>query len=212
MVSVPYRHNARQQAVLDLLERNYRQRSLVHVGAGNAVPLLKDSLWLVVRGMVKLAALSVHGDELLLGLAGPNEPFGEPLSTVEAYEAVALTDSDLLCLPCADIENSPHLALALWKATSARYRQSEALLALLGLRRVEERVRGFLQLLARDYGTPCQGGLRLTMRLTHQDIAGALSTTRVTVTRVIGILRDQNVIAFDNERHLIVLQPQRRAR
>ena len=54
------------------------------------MPLHKNKLWLVVNGMVKLGAVSVHGDELLLGLAGPNETFGEPLSTVQAYEAVTL--------------------------------------------------------------------------------------------------------------------------
>jgi CRP-like cAMP-binding protein len=44
-------------------------------------------------------------------------------------------------------------------------RQSEALIALLGLRRVEERVRGFLELLAQEYGQPCEQGLRLNLRL-----------------------------------------------
>ena len=67
---------------------------------------------------------------------------------------------------------------------AARYRQAESLLALLGLRRVEEQVRGFLELLAKDFGEPCDAGLRLNLRLTHQEMASALSTNRVTVTRV----------------------------
>ena len=40
--------------------------------------------------------------------------------------------------------------------------------------------------LAKDFGEPCEAGLRLNLRLTHQEIASALSTTRVTVTRVLG--------------------------
>ena len=36
------------------------------------------------------------------------------------------------------------------------------MLALLGLRRVEERVRG-LEMLAQDYGQPCDDGLRLNL-------------------------------------------------
>ncbi len=56
--------------------------------------------------MVKLGAVSVHGDELLLGLAGPNETFGEPLSTVQAYEAVTLADSDLLCMTMGEVRES----------------------------------------------------------------------------------------------------------
>ncbi len=53
---------------------------------------------------------------------------------------------------------------------AARYRQAESLLALLGLRRVEERIRGFLELLAKDFGELCEAGLRLNLRLTHQEM------------------------------------------
>ncbi|EAQ69052.1 Crp family transcriptional regulatory protein [Synechococcus sp. WH 8101] len=211
MVAVPSRDSARRRdGFRDLLEANYQKRNLVHLSAGSVVPLLKNNLWLVVRGMVKLGAVSVHGDELLLGLAGPNEPFGEPLSTVEAYEAVTLTDCDLLCLTMAEVEQSPALATAMLEAIAVRYRQAEYLLSLLGLRRVEERVRGFLELLAQDYGQVCEDGLRLNLRLTHQEMASALSTTRVTVTRVIGLLRDEGWLKIDDQRHLVISHLPRR--
>jgi CRP-like cAMP-binding protein len=204
MVFVPSRKDPRRRALLERLELSYQNHDLVHIAAGGVVPLLHNNLWLVVRGMVKLGALSEQGDELLLGLAGPNETFGEPLSDVAAYDAVAVTGSDLLCLPCAALAESPQLALAVLQAAGSRLRQAECLLALLGLRRVEERVRGFLDLLARHYGQPCEEGRRLSMRLTHQELASALSTTRVTVTRVLGQLRDEGWLCVDEQRHLIV--------
>ena len=211
MVASPHRDvTPPHRDLRDLLESSFQNRNLVSMAAGSQVPLLKGHVWLVVRGMVKLGAVSVHGDELLLGLAGPNEPFGEPLSTVEAYEAVALTDCDLLCMTTAEVEQSPQLAIAMMDAIAARYRQAEYMLALLGLRRVEERVRGFLELLAQDYGQPCDDGLRLNLRLTHQEMASALSTTRVTVTRVIGLLRDEGWLKIDAQRHLVIAHLPRR--
>lgn len=204
MVSSPSRDAGRSDGLREILESSYQKRNLVHLTPGSSVPLLKNTIWLVVRGMVKLGAVSIHGDELLLGLAGPNEPFGDPLSNVEAYEAITLSDTDLLCLSCAEIEQSPHLAMALMQAVASRYRQAESLLALLGLRRVEERVRGFLELLAQEYGQPCSTGLRLNLRLTHQEMASTLSTTRVTVTRVIGLLRDEGWLSIDAQRHLVI--------
>ena len=182
MVFTPSLEASYRDSFRDLLEASFEKRSLVHLNAGSSVPLLKRSVWMVIRGMVKLSAISLQGDELLLGLAGPNEPFGEPLSNVQAYEACTLTDSDLLCLTCAEIEQAPHLAMAVMQAVISRHRQAETLLSLLGLRRVEERVRGFLELLAQDYGQACEEGLRLNLRLTHQELASALSTTRVTGT------------------------------
>ncbi|QNI54335.1 transcriptional phosphate regulator/ Crp family [Synechococcus sp. BIOS-E4-1] len=193
-----------QKARHCLLDFSFQNRNRLHLAAGNVVPLHKNRLWLVVSGMVKLGAVSVHGDELLLGLAGPNETFGEPLSTVQAYEAVTLADSDLLCMTMGEVRESQDLANDLLGAVVLRHRQSEYLLSLLGLRRVEERVRGFLELLAQDYGQPCEQGLRLNLRLTHQEMASALSTTRVTVTRVIGLLRDEGWLKIDGQRHLVI--------
>jgi CRP-like cAMP-binding protein len=212
MVFTPARESSQSPSFVELLEASYEKRSLVHLPAGSRVPLLKKSVWLVVRGMVKLSAISVQGDELLLGLAGPNEPFGDPLSNVEVYEATTLCESDLLCLTCDEIAASPHLAMALLQGMGVRYRQSEAMLGLLGLRRIEDRVRGFLELLANDYGQPCDQGLRLNIKLTHQELASALSTTRVTVTRVLGSLKDEGWLQLDGQRRLVIAHLPRRAR
>ncbi|MCP9815856.1 Crp/Fnr family transcriptional regulator [Synechococcus sp. GreenBA-s] len=193
-----------QQGFRSALEDTYQRRDLVHLSAGSRVPLLRNSLWLVSRGMVKLSCITEQGDDLVLGLAGPNEPFGAPLTNLDLYEATTLCDSDLLCIPLDEVDETPHIARSLVTAMASRMRQSEALIALLGLRRVEERVRGFLELLAQEYGQPCEQGLRLNLRLTHQDIAAALSTTRVTVTRVLGMLREEGWLQLDGQRQLVV--------
>lgn len=194
----------------ELLEFNYQRTSLVQMSTGSSVPLLRNHLWLVVRGMVKLSCVTIHGDEVLLGLAGPNELFGESLAGPEAYEATTLCECDLLCLSFGELEQQPSLAPALLKAVSQRQRQSQALLALMGLKRVEDRVRGFLELLALDYGVACVKGLRLTPKLTHQEIASALGTTRVTVTRIIGQLKDTGWLSLDSQRSIILAPLPRR--
>jgi len=204
MVFTPARDASRSDGFRDLLEANYNSNNLVQLSAGSSVPLLKNSVWLVVRGMVKLTAISMQGDELLLGLAGAGEPFGDPLTQVEAYAAVTMAETDLLCISCEAISRDPQLAIGLLRAVGQRYRQSEALLTLLGLRRIEERVRGFLELLATSYGQPCEQGLRLNLKLTHQDIASALSTTRVTVTRVLVALREEGWLQIDANRRLVI--------
>jgi CRP-like cAMP-binding protein len=154
--------------------------------------------------MVKLGCVTVDGDELLLGLAGPNELFGESLAGPEAYEAKTLTECDLLCLTLAEMEQDSLLAPALVKAISQRQRQSQSLLALMGMKRVEDRVKGLLELLAVEYGVPCAAGLRLIPRLTHQEMASALGTTRVTVTRIIGQLKEAGWLSLDSQRFLIL--------
>ena len=206
----PLREASNSDRFRDLLESSYQRTSLVQMGPGSSVPLLRHHLWLVVRGMVKLGCVTIQGDEVLLGLAGPNELFGESLAGPEAYEATTLSECDLLCLSHAELENHPCLAPALLEAVSQRQRQSQAMLALMGLRRVEDRVRAFLELLALDYGVPCAQGLRLTPKLTHQEIASALGTTRVTVTRIIGQLKEMEWLSIDGQRSIILAPLPRR--
>ena len=207
MFSAPKKTFYSSDSFRQMLETNFQKRHLVHLSSGRTVPLHNACLWIVVRGMVRLGALTEQGDELMLGLAGPNESFGEPLSNVPAFEATTLSDCDLLCIPFQEIHDSPGLAKDLLSTVMLRQRQATNLLALVGLRRIEERVRGFLELLAADYGQPCELGLRLPVRLTHQDMANALSTTRVTVTRIIGQLKDEGWLLLDQQRHLVMTHP-----
>ncbi|MFM9109974.1 MAG: Crp/Fnr family transcriptional regulator, partial [Prochlorococcaceae cyanobacterium] len=191
MVFSPGRSSDHQADLRSHLEANLRNRSLVHLPAGSTVPAIKGNYWLVIRGMVRLQAITSHGDEVLLGIAGPGEPFGEPLQAVEAGDAVSLCPTDLLCLSQQDLRQDPTLARGMLEAVARRLRQAERLLALMALRRVEERVKGFLELLASDYGQPCNQGLRLAARITHHELACAVGTTRVTVNSVLVLMRDQ---------------------
>ena len=185
------------------LENSYRRR-LIHFDSGVKVPLLPDHIWIVVRGIVKLSCLNEQGDNVLVAIAGPNEPFGEPLTHLDLYEATTLEHCDLLGLSMQDINSTPHLSISLMKAMMHRTRQSEALIALLGLRGIENRVRSFLELLAENYGHPCDQGLKLNVRLTHQEIASAVSTTRVTVTKILGQLKENGWLQHDNQQRIIV--------
>ena len=117
---------------------------------------------------------------------------------------MVLDDSDLLCVTLEELDQAPELYVSLFHAISSRTRQAESLLALLAYRRIEDRLKAFLELIALDYGQVCSKGLKINVRLTHHEIASALSTTRVTVTRVMGHLRKSGWLSFDRDRSLIV--------
>ncbi len=188
----------------ELLEDSYHKRDIIQRKRGSFISLEKNNLWIVVRGVVKLESKSSQGDDILLGLAGANEVFGAPLTKVQPYEAKALADCDLLCISTEEVKASPALALALIEGISARYRQAELFISLLGLNLVEERIKGLLSLLADEYGCPCKDGCLISLRLTHQDLANALGTTRVTVTRIIGSLRVEGWLKTNADKSIII--------
>lgn len=186
------------------LENAYQQHALHTFVRGQVIPLKEKHVWVLRRGIVLLTTLYPTGDEALLGIAGPSMPFGLPLSNVHPYQATAFSQVDAFCLTMAEVESSPSLLQEISRSLSHRLRQAEMMVALLGHRRVEERLKSFLVLLAQEVGQPCPTGIRLGLRLTHQHLANALGTTRVTVTRLLNQLRDDGWLSFDQGRHIVI--------
>jgi CRP-like cAMP-binding protein len=171
---------------------------------GSRIPLATDSIWIVRQGLVQLGSLYPNGEESLLGIVSPTMPFGLPLTKVDPYNAIALTDVVLIKQSMSQIQQSPALAQLVNQQSTYRLRQTEAILAMLGYRRIEDRLRQFLILLAGEIGETTPTGIRLSVRLTHQIIANATGTTRVTTTRLLGVLKQEGWLSLDHNHHIIL--------
>lgn len=187
-----------------LLEELYQGRGLSFYSNGQTIPMSPQDICIVCRGVVLLSTLYPNGDEVLLGLASPSMPFGLPLTSIYSYHATALSDVDLMRLNVAEIEQSPTLSLGIWQNLNRRLCQTEAILALVGHRRVKDRLCQLLCLLKQEIGQPSAEGTRLGVKLTHQNLANAIGTTRVTVTRLLGQLRDEGWLKIDRNRYIII--------
>ncbi len=190
-----------------ILEDLYRERTLTPYTMGQTIPLYPDEWVVVCRGVVQISTFYPNGNEALIGFAGPSMPVGLPLTALDPYQATALTDVDILRLSATEVESSEILAQGLLRHMIRRLRQTEALLALSGRRRVEDRLQQLLGLLALEIGTPTPTGIRLNVRLTHQNLANAIGTTRVTITRLLNRFRQQGWLSFDKQRHLLLKLP-----
>nr|WP_262562781.1 Crp/Fnr family transcriptional regulator [Acaryochloris sp. CCMEE 5410] len=78
------------------------------------------------------------------------------------------------------------------------------MLALVHLHPVSARCRELLLLLSKEIGEQTPEGIRIKVRLTHQQIADLAGVTRVTATRVLGELRKEGWLSIDRTRHLVV--------
>jgi CRP-like cAMP-binding protein len=192
------------QDLRQFLEELYQGRTLQAFRAGQVVPLKPETIWIVCRGVVQLNTLYPNGDEALLGLVCSSMPFGQPLSLIHPYQALALSDVDLMALTMAEVLQSPTLAQEIFQHLIRRLRQTEAMLAMAGCRRVEDRLRQLLLLLEMEIGQSTPEGTRLSVRLTHQHLASAICTTRVTVTRLLGKLKEEGWLKLDSDRHIVL--------
>jgi CRP-like cAMP-binding protein len=172
--------------------------------SNTAIPMELERIWVVSRGVVQLNVLHPSGDEVILGLVTPLMPFGMELSFLAAYSARTLTPVELLSFSWIEIESSPDLCQNLLRSMVHRLSQTEAILAISSHRRVEDRLRNFLLLLKQELGQPTPQGFRLNVKLTHQQIASAIGTSRVTITRLLGKLRAEKWVKMSSDRHLVI--------
>jgi len=171
---------------------------------GETIPLNPLVIWYVCQGLVKLSTYSETGEELLIGLATAGMVFGSSLTSLNIYQATALSDVELVSIYASEIAASPNLSHTLLPKINQRLQQTESFLVICGKRRVQERLQHLLQLLKREVGETVPEGTRLSVRFTHEDIASACCTTRVTITRLMGNLQEEGVITFDLKKHIIL--------
>ncbi|MBR8836099.1 MAG: Crp/Fnr family transcriptional regulator [Stigonema ocellatum SAG 48.90 = DSM 106950] len=126
------------------------------------------------------------------------------MTDLSIYEATVLLDAELVSIHLAEIAVSPTLSHTLFLKISQRLKQAESFLVISSRQRIQDRLHHLLQLLAQEIGQPVEEGTRLSVRLTHEELASYCYTTRVTITRLMGKLRRQGKISFDQKNHIIL--------
>lgn len=144
-------------------------RSVHQYKQGELISLQPQIVWYVTRGIVKLSTLTEQGKEVLLGFLTPGMPFGAFLTALPLYEALAITDVELVSISASEIIASQHLGQFLFARIGQRLRQTETLLAISGERQLETRLYRLLQLLKEQLGEPVEQGTRLSVRFTHEE-------------------------------------------
>ncbi len=188
-----------------MLEELYRGRPLWAYASSKRIPLFEDEVCIIYRGIARTQTIQSGGEESMMGLVGPMMPIARRFTLLNPYEAYALTHVDLLRLKWEEVESSDVIMRELYRSLIQRLRHTEVMLALLSKRQTSERLIGFLSFLAQEYGKQTPQGLRIEVQLTHQQIADAICTTRVTITRLLGILKRASLIRIGQDRHLYVM-------
>lgn len=188
--------------VLESLETMYQEHNLQHYAAKQKISLLEDDVCIVYRGIAQIQTFHYSGDESVVGLIGPMMPFSRTFTDLDAYYVHALTDVDLLRFSWQDVQKSPKLAMTMNQLLVRRLQQTEILLTLQNKSKLDERLLRLLIFLAREFGKESSEGIRIDIRLTHQQIANIVGTTRVTVTRLIGEFKRKSLLSKGRTRWL----------
>ena len=161
-----------------------------------------DALFVVRAGRVKVVLIADDGREVILGLLGVGEHFGE-LSLIDeqprSAHVIAMEDSVLLVLNRDDfkqrVETNPSIAWSLLMELSRRLRRADGQIRSLVLLDVPGRIARMLLDTADAGGEPL-----IEKPLTHQTIAQIIGASRETVSRAMRDFQDSGWISTERRR------------
>jgi CRP-like cAMP-binding protein len=200
------------QRIIDWAQEHYRYRTF---SKDERIPARTGLLYLVQRGAIRLVGtaqvsastsksasnvLHQTTEETFLGFVGAGQPFeivAQSPFTLQAYSHVDQTS--VVWMYWHDLDNWPHFRREVLDAFRYQHQRKLLWLSTLGQRRTIDRLLGFLTLLVEEFGEPCKNGYCLPFPLTHAQIGSAIGSTRVTVTRLMGKLRQRQLICIQGD-------------
>jgi len=170
-----------------------------------------DYVYLLKSGRVKISKIGDDGKELTLAVLEPGEIFGE----VEVLEettrdsvAEVIDDADICLIKREDFErflkSQPQCSFKLTKLIGFRLKQIENRIEDIVFRDAPARLAHLLINLSDSFGKDVPEGRALKTKVTHQELANLIGTTRETVSLTLGQFRQTGLIAME-KRQIIIL-------
>ncbi len=161
------------------LEKRFPVRTMIPCDAAR--------LFKIASGVVRTLTYLDDGTPVVFGLWGSGDVVGGMLSHVTPYYIESFT-------PVEGTLFIPDDTVAISKLTKLYLQQVEELMVIRSNKPIDIRLIRLLSWISRRFGEDNVQGNLINLRLTHQDLAELLGTTRVTVTRTLGQIEDQGLI------------------
>jgi CRP/FNR family transcriptional regulator, cyclic AMP receptor protein len=167
-------------------------------------------MYLVLSGKVKVAKAAVGGKETILAIHRTGDFFGE-MSLLDGKTAPAtvsaMEDAKIISVSGTDFHkyllHNEKVMQQIIQVLCARLRQVWQTQSL-SSSTADARIRMGIYQLAKRHGIRDAHGTIIDLKITHQELAEMVGTSRETVTRVLTRLREQRIIEVDQRRITLI--------
>ena len=184
-------------------EKSYSRRSVIfHEGDHG------DTLYILKSGRVKISKITEDGREKTLTIMQPGDFFGEMaiFDQLPRSATAEVIDEQAVVFTVAkrDFERiifeHPQIALKIMRDLTRRIRQVNQQVEDLAFKDVHERVASTLCNLSKIEGRQLTNNrILINLKMTHQDLANMVGSSRETVTRALNRLQDQEIISISHQ-------------
>lgn len=205
--------NGFRERLLESLQRATLKCPTVRIGKHQLVYVCgdpADAVYFIQSGQVKLLMLSAEGKECLLAIQTAGDTFGELClaeSGLRRETAIAMEETKLTRFPCSRFfqhlsQNS--LVEAFVQYLVARIADQQQVIANLITVDSEHRLGETLLLLADKLGHPDPQSTRIEHKITHEELAEMVGTTRPRITEFMVEFRALGLIEITPEHFLVI--------
>jgi CRP-like cAMP-binding protein len=199
---------------IDGLARLAEKVELTEVRRRQVVYLPGDpgqAVYFVNGGRVKVSKVNRDGKELTLAYRGPGEIFGE-LALIDGgprEDMAEAMDNALLTVVSREefehlVERERSVGYRLTKVLAQRRRDVEAKIEHLVFKDVNAKLAGLLLRLATEYGVDDARGTLVALKITHQEMANLIGSTRETVSLTLSQFKRRGLIQTDGRKVILV--------
>ena len=168
---------------------------------------MADGVMVLASGRVRICNLTPDGKQSIVGFVDPGDLFGE-LAVIDSSprneHAEAMEKSHVILIPRSDMlwlmQHFPQISYGITKLIGVRRQRIEKRLRNLLFRSNRERLVLLLLELVEQYGEVENGAIHLRLKMSHQEMANIIGSTRETVTVVLGKLQADGLLKIARRR------------
>lgn len=172
-------------------------------------------MYIVLAGKVKVTKSTSGGKETILAIHQAGDFFGEmalldgktspaTVSAMEDCKVATIYSEDFHRL----LMRNEKVVTQIINVLCSRLRSVWAQIQDLTYSTAEARIRAGIRQLSKKHGVVDVRGIIINLKITHQELAELVGTSRETVTRTLACLQKRGIIMID-QRRIIVLDPKR---
>lgn len=185
--------------------REVRRRQVIYLPGDPGA-----AVYFVNGGRVKISKVTRDGKELTLAYRGPGDVFGETClidgspreEMAEAMENALVTEIERGEFERL-LQQHAILGLRLSKILAARRREVENKIENLVFKDVNAKLAELLLRLATEYGVDDSRGTLVALKITHQEMANLIGSTRETVSLTLAQFKRKGLIATDGRKVIL---------
>ena len=187
------------------LEKSYRKNQVIFLEEETG-----NYMYIVLSGKVKVSKSTHSGKETILAIHQPGDFFGE-MSLLDGRTSPAtvsaMEDCRIVSIGRSDFNQhlmgNDKVVHQIIQVLCSRLRAVWGQIQTLSYSSAEARIRSTILHLSRKHGIPDARGILINLKITHQELAELVGTSRETVTRTLARLQKKGVLSVENRRMIL---------